>query len=330
MPNIQPLVEIGVNYICFIMANQAINWDNDYQTTYADFLPADQRRILQDCKADLCFGNGNGGDLDGCFFFFPAYLNLKTEDENTDYYGLISYSVASGDWSDFELNYHKELEHVREFMPDYLSDEEHGRPSKSYARKVRELGKVFCDNFSRYLDTIWQSEKAFLDKYATQIPGLWGGEDIISIWEKQTGLQFTAPSYRILLVKAMLNGPGANSLAFDTNTFGIWDDESCLYYYKHFISHEVGAHLLGPVTVFAMTDADMIYFGYIAMENLARYLNVKMFDYEYGNDSSESYYHWEYFQKLYAELDKQNPEANVKTLFDLAVKQAVKDNIKPE
>ncbi len=63
------------------------------------------------------------------------------------------------------------------------------------------------------------------------------------------------------------------------------------------------------------------------MENLAQYLNIKMFHYTDYNRSDESYYHYHFFLELYEKLDKQYPMAKVQKLFKLAVKKAVKDGI---
>lgn len=327
---IEVKVPLGLNYICFVMANQGINWMNRYREEYAGFLTKEHAQVMQDASTELSFRNADGGILALPFFFFPAYLNLDTEASFFEYYALLSQAVSSGKWSQLEKRYKTELHHIRKFMPYYLNNSHNGRPSADNAAIVKALGDVFCDNFHKYQSDVWDKDKAMLDKIAIQIPELWGGEDIIAQWEKQTKLVFNAPAYNILIVSAMTGGPSANSLAFDTNTFGVWDKEDCMHYLRHFISHEVGTHLLVPVTTNKLKTNKSIYLGYIAMESLAQYLNVKMFHFTDYNDSDKGYYHSDYFQDLYSKLDKQFPHADVKTLFRLAVKKAAKDNITAE
>jgi len=329
MAIIQPIVQIGVNYICFIMASQGINWSFDDITQYNDFLSEQHKKVLHESKSALSFADGNGGDLHVSFFFFPAFLNLKTQEENNEYYDILSKCVASGDWSAIEKRYKAELKHIREFMPFFLAKYSDSRLGVKHAERVKALGNVFTDNFQHYQTGIWPNEKVYLDKIALRIPDLWGGEDIISIWEKHTGLKFSAPSYRILLVSAMKHGPSANSLAFDTNTFSAGDDDKMMYYYKHFISHEVGTHLLVPFTINKVRNQKSIYIAYIAMENLAQYVNTKMFDFKDYNQSNKGYYHHQYFQNVFANLEIQYPKVSVLKLFKLAVTQAEKDKIQP-
>ncbi len=330
MANIQPLVQIGVNYICFIMASQGVNWSFDNKTQYSDFLSDEHKNVLLNNKSALSFRDGNHGDLAISFFLFPAYLNLQTQEEIKGYYDMLSMCVASGDWSGMEEQYKADLQHIREFYTYCLSKYGDNRPGKEYTEKVKALSAVFCDNFERYHNTIWTQDKKYLDSIAKLIPDLWGGEDIISQWEKYTGLKFSAPSYRILLVSAMQHGPCANSLAFDTNTFPAGDDDKMMYYYKHFISHEVGTHLLVPFTINKVRNQKWQYLAYIAMENLAQYVNNQIFAFTDYNQSNEGYYHHNYFQKIYTELNRQYPKAPVLKLFKLAVKQAKRDKLKQD
>lgn len=330
MAFIQPLVQIGVNYICFIMASQGVNWSFDSEAQYKDFLSEEHRNALLNNKSALSFRDGNQGDLATSFFFFPAYLNLQTYIEMKEYYELLSDCVASGHWSAMEKQYITELKHIRKFNPYILSKYGDNRPGKNYEEIVKALGEVFCENFEHYLNTIWAQDKEYLDSIAKRIPELWGGKDIISLWENYTGLTFSDHSYRILLVKAMKHGPCANSLAFDTNTFPAGDDEKTMFYYKHFISHEIGTHLIAPITVNKTKHQKDIYIAYIAMENLAQYLNNQIFAFSEYNQSNEGYYHHKYFQKIYTELNRHHPKASALKLFKLAVKQAKMDKIQPE
>ncbi len=327
MPSILPLVQLGINYITYIFASQKINWSFVNETDSTPFLPEAQRNILLENKTLLTFSDGNAGILAPSFFFLPAYLNLDTQEKNTEYYSQLSDAVASENWSELENRYQSELKHIREFYPNFLTEIDNSKPGVYLADIVKDIGMVFMTNFTEYTTKHWEQEKAYLERIAKLIPSLWEGVDIISIWEKKTGLCFSAENYKILLVSAMQNGPNANSLAYDTNTFSAGDGADMLYYYKHFISHEIGTHLVLPYTVSKMTNPDTVYQAYIAMENLAAYINNQLFQFTEYSIFDEEYYHYNYFQTLYTKLQKKHPNSDVIMLFEMALKQAVSDGI---
>ena len=321
MTSIEPRIEFGVNYICFIHSLAGINWRQNDTNRFTGFLSKDEMDILQTSRQELSFADGNGGALASVFFFLPSSCGLSTEEDFKRYFSKLSEAVGSGNWQPLEESYRNELKRIRDFMPNFLRGPD-SRPGVEYAERVERIEKVFTRHITRYKSEVWPDEKIMLIRVAEKISSFWDAHSMIETWERLMRIPFDAPSYDILLVSAMQNGPSANSLAFDLNTFRADDSQQTLDYLRIFIPHEVGTHLF----VRRLPDFNWDYVSYIAMENLCHFLNTKAFGFAPYFSRNDSFYHGGFFADFYEKMSDDDPI----TLFRLAEEKATEARLKPE
>ncbi len=325
MTSIEPRIEFGVNYICFIHSLAGINWRQNDTKRFCGFLSKDEQGILQASRQELSFADGNGGALAAVLFFLPSGCGLSTEEDFGRYFSALSKAVGSGNWQPVETCYRDELKRIRDFMPNFLRGPD-SRPGIKYAERVEHIGKIFTRHIIRYKSDIWPGEKIMMTRVAEAISSFWDAQTMIATWEQLMRIPFNSPSYDILLVSAMQNGPSANSLAFDLNTFRADDSKQTLDYLRIFIPHEVGTHLFVRRTLNTYPDFDWDYVSYIAMENLCHFLNTRVFGFAPYFSRNDSFYHGGFFADLYEKLSADDPL----TLFRLAVEKATEAGLAPE
>jgi hypothetical protein len=319
----RPLARFTVNYLCFLQASVGINWRNDHAAKYSGFLSAADRAIFENNRAHLSFGDGASGDLASVFFFFPSFLDLEDQYQPEDYYTLISTAFRSGDWRAFESRYAAPLAKARAFYSDqYLNASIAAERLRTLAPNVEALAGVVLRNANRYRDEIWCADQPMLERVAQKIPTLWE-DDIFGRWEAITGVKYPWSDYKILLVAAMKNGPNANSLACDANTFYADDSPESYDYYRCFLSHEVGTHLLAPITVMSYSGS-FFNLAYAVQENLARFYNLRLYP-QLRYSLGEDFYHTDSFDALFRALAGGHPEAGPVTLFELVLERAIRD-----
>ncbi len=325
MTSIEPRIEFGVNYICFIHSLAGINWRLNDPARFTGFLSKDEMDILQTSRQELSFADGNGGALASVFFFLPSSCGLSTEEDFKRYFSKLSEAVGSGDWQPLESCYRDKIERIRGFMPNFLHGPD-SRPGVEYAERIEHIEKVFTRHITRYKSEVWPDEKNMLARVAKAISSFWDARTMIATWERLLRTPFDAPSYDILLVSAMQNGPSANSLAFDLNTFRADDAQNTLDYLRIFIPHEVGTHLFVRRLLNTHPGFDWDYVSYIAMENLCHFLNTKTFGFAPYFSRNDSFYHGGFFADFYEKKSADDPL----TLFRLAVERATVAGLAPQ
>ena len=145
--------------------------------------------------------------------------------------------------------------------------------------------------------------------------------DIIGKWEDVTGFDLLSDQYQLIIVPSLQFGPRANSLHYGVNIFPAITEHCPKYYFDHFISHEIGTHILKPYTwdkVRVPEENTRVY--YIAFENLAKHFNLKILSNAYQYELGEDYYEDSIFEGIYNNLDSNNTE-DISSMYFAAIDQ---------
>lgn len=140
-------------------------------------------------------------------------------------------------------------------------------------------------------------------------------------WEALTRLELLSDQYQLLVVTSLQYGPVANSLHYGVNIFPAITACTTKNYFNYFVLHEVGIHIMLPYTLGKIqtpVEAPRVY--YIANENLARHINMRILDNKYPYDLGDDYYDASVFDRIYRDLDSQNI-GDISSLYFAAVEQ---------
>jgi len=194
---------------------------------------------------------------------------------------------------------------LKEFNRNFLSD-----PAclerEDIMIKIGKLSAIYRANYASYMQLCWDGDRKLIDRTCKYIDGLFHDKDVIGEWESLTGMELLSDSYQLIIVPSLRFGPRANSLHYGVNIFPAITEDCPKEYFDHFISHEVGTHILAPCTIdIAQISEGELRVYYIAFENLAKHLNLKLLadnpDYELG----EEYYEDSVFKSMYSELESE-------------------------
>lgn len=296
MKRVVVVLEIGANYVFHLAALAKAGFESDYADTYRDtVVPKDLETLVSyRDRLQFGFGSGQGGDLAGILIFEPGYLNLDSEEALRDYFELLDHGFLTSDYSRFLKRFRTNPgDWVVKVDGEYLSQYAQSRDA------IRELGSVYINNFDTYINRVWPLESMKMESVAARLNEHFRAFDVIGKWEEVTGCTFRYDEYRIVLCSALKNGPTANSLGYNKNTFYHGHD---LEWMKDLISHEVGTHIMIDVyKELIRTGAYPSYLAYRAFENLARFYNLRVLDsrrlYKLGPN-----YHEEEFEQVYSEV----------------------------
>jgi len=274
---IEAAVEKGPNYIFHLMAVARAGFVSPYAETYRSTVELGDLKCLENWGGRLVTADGQRGDLSPAGVFLPAFLGLDSAADLAEYFGLLD-EALSGYPEPFLARYSVALARTADWIEvvdrDWLSGQTAQRDD------LRRLGDIYGRNLPAYEAAVWPAERPGMDEVAARLNAHFGtgpGRDTIAKWEDLTGLAFRAGVYQILLVRAIENGPNANSLGYGRNVFFSGGDPEWMV---QFISHETGTHLL--IEVFKEVLADLrrgkVRWGfgllYRAYENLARFYNT--------------------------------------------------------
>ena len=322
MKGVIAVLEIGANYVFHLAAVARAGFESDYASTYEHTVNPADRAILVTHRDRINFavGSGQGGDLDGLLIFQPGYLNLDSKETYREYFDLLDQGFSTGDYSGFLKRFPNPENWMLEFDELYLSRFAASRDT------IRELGGVYIRSLDSYLESVWPIESSKMEPVLFDLNRHFASFDVIGRWEKVTGITFKYDTYLMVLCSALKNGPTANSLGYEKNTFYYGHD---LEWMKDFISHEVGTHILidimkevhslsarsgkkaGSEHEIAGTEPYLLYRAY---ENLARFYNSIVLEkdelYEIGRN-----YHCNQFYEAYSKIHSENPSMPPRELF---------------
>ncbi|ONN27361.1 hypothetical protein XJ44_04010 [Thermosipho affectus] len=239
MKKVVATVEKGVNYIFHVFAASGVNFQNDYTKDYSCFLRKEDLEFLKMNREILSFQNGTASKLVDPLIFFPAYLNLDSEEKLQKYFYLLLKALKRRTKEDFLREYADYVKKRRFWFPEI--NDEWFKNIEDKAELIEKVGKIYKENFSSYESMVWPDVSRKLEEKAKVVNQELEKLDLIRSWEEVTGIDFKFGEYQIVLVFSIENGPNANSLGYDRNVFY---SGSRLDWLLDFISHEVGTHIL--------------------------------------------------------------------------------------
>jgi hypothetical protein len=108
----------------------------------------------------------------------------------------------------------------------------------------------------------------------------------------------------LIIVPSLQFGPRANSLHYGVNIFPAITEYCPKEYFDHFVSHEIGTHILKPHTFDkAQVTEENLRIYYIAFENLAKHINLMILSNGFRYELGEDYYEDSIFENIYNSLD---------------------------
>lgn len=234
------IVPFGPNYLWHVLAVARIGYDSDYAERYLHTIAAEDRACLQKNEKLLSFGYGEGGALSGFFTALPSWLGLETENDFAAYFDALDTAFQRGSLIPF-VEAFTAADWTDPFMAEVLTRPDLPSDVIVLRETAMRLGDVYLRHLGRYQRDVWPHAAAAMRIRMDELNGYFCRRDIIAEWERLLGIRFAADRYRICLCYANKNGPDYNSLGYSANLF---------YYDKplpqtiHFLSHEVGTHLL--------------------------------------------------------------------------------------
>ncbi|SHH27888.1 hypothetical protein [Thermosipho atlanticus] len=307
MKQIVVLFDKGTNYIFHILAASGINFYSDYTEKYSKTLKSAHLEFLIGHKALLSFQNGHASELVDPIIFFPAYLNLDSQEKIKEYFDLLLNALIR-DEVPFIKKYRDFIEKRTLWTPEINSG--WFNKIKDKVSLIEKLGEIYIENFQTFETEVWPKEREKLIEVAEELNKRLKKLNLIKRWEELVGIDFKVPEYQIILVFAIKNGPNANSLGYDRNVFYSGNN---LKWTIDFISHEVGTHIMFNgikqfmEEIFFETDTDMndkaqkFQRLYKAYECLAQFYNTKILgkqlSYNLSNFESDKYL--SFYHKLY-------------------------------
>ena len=289
------------NYIFHLMTlGNIVPEDPEYISLYKDSLPAEDQAYLSEHRDMLYWGDGNTAVLTVPFFFIPAYINFQSSQDFNEYFDLLSSALHSADFNPFITKYNSYIKKM-ELMFGPINMEEYLQALIPYSQNVDEIGNIYKRNFQSYHLEVWPKEKIKLEQTAALLNTELQKYDLIGQWEKLIGKEFETDNYQIILFSSNKNGPNANSLGYERNTFYYGNDPEFII---QFISHEVGTHLLieNYHEVMQMNQFEFSEL-YGAFENLAEFYSV---DFILKNKNPLIGYDVETYYTIYQNLYEQN------------------------
>lgn len=298
-----PIVSPAVNYLTYIQAYCGVNWLVEDTEHTQGFLSEEDRSFIQACSADLSFGDGSCATLTELFYFLPAYVFHETSEGITEYFSCLSQCHKAKNLSPLLEKYGNFICRLQEFDSNFLSNIR-ALEDEEVLNKIEQLSIIYKANYSRYMQSIWDNDRALIEETCDYINGLFADNDIIGKWEAATGYTLLADQYFLIIVPSLQLGPRANSLHYGVNIFPAISEYCPKEYFNYFIPHEIGTHILCPHTInkAQVSDADFR-IPYIAFENLAKYINLKILLHSHQYELDEGYYEDSVFESIYNSLD---------------------------
>ena len=294
------VVERFANYVFHLLAVAKISYDSEYADMYRDAVIHEDLEYLEKQRSRLQWGRGKVGDFTPMFMFIPVYINLYSEDELAEYFSFIDQGIETRDSEATLRHYGDYFERLKLWILPEDFENDLYKPLIEHREVIRQLGEIYKRNYPEYIKKVWPKERKKVEGVAQKLNSRLKEEDLITKWEKLTGMEFKFPRYEIVLVSAAKNGPSANSLGYERNLF--YADPRVEHMVK-FISHEVGTHILCDLFKEAQSRGIDYMIIYKAYECLSMFYN-KMF-------YPEKEYNWSYDEETFLPIYKQIYDENL-------------------
>ena len=318
--SVVPIVSPAVNYLTYIQAYCGVNWMIEDTDHIEGLLSDEDLRFIKSCSADLCFGDGSSSYLTELFYFFPAYVFRENSEGLTGYFTCLAQCHDAQSMSPLFDEYGHHINLLQEFNPGFLSYRSFLEQDEMLL-KIKLLSAIYKAHYHKYIQYHWDADKALIERTCDYIHEIFAKNDIVGKWEDVTGFELLADQYQLIIVPSLQFGPCANSLHHGVNIFPAITEYCTEYYFNHFISHEIGTHILKPHTLDKVTvSEESIRIFYIAFENLAKHFNLKILSKAYQYELGEDYYEDSIFEGIYNNLDSNNTE-DISSMYFAAIDQ---------
>ena len=315
-----PVASPAVNYLTYIQAFCGINWELTDKGRIHGFLSDEERNYMISCAKDLRFGDGSMASLTELFYFLPAYAFHENSEGITEYFSCLAECHKAKNLSPLLNGYGNYISRLQEFNKYFLSDIR-ALEDEEVLNKIELLSIIYKANYSCYLQLNWDNDRALIEKTCDYINGLFADNDIIGKWEAATGYTLLADQYTLIIVPSLQLGPRANSLHYGVNIFPAISEYCPKQYFDYFIPHEIGTHILKPHTIDKVqVSEDDLRIPYIAFENLAKYINLKILLHRYQYELDEGYYEDTVFEGIYNSLDSMAKD-DISAMYFAAIDQ---------
>lgn len=318
-------VELGVNYVTHIYTIAEAGFeDKDYLTKYGDTISIADKEYLNEHSRFMSFTRKDHGPFAGQLFFIPSYFNMRTKKNYENYFQ--AWIQAIKEKSFLYLEKYQCFNH--DYREMFKADSEKWEKILEIEPIYNRIGKIYVDNIENYCNNVWPEIRPWLLKKSQELNKKIE-KNLILKWEKITGYKFKKDAYCILLFYAGANGPSFNNLSLDKNTAFYNYNEK---YMLDMISHELGIHILLPYLSKAINKFERnisrinnpeIYgnVSYIALESLATFYNMEVFNRETMDIHSSNDYNK--FSSIYSELYHINLDPL--SIYEKGVEEYIKD-----
>lgn len=315
-----PIVSPAVNYLTYIQAYCGINWKVEDTGHIEGLLSEEDRNLIKSCSADLCFGDGSGSSLTELFYFLPAYVFRENSEGLNGYFTCLAQCHDARNISPLYDWYSDFISRLQEFSPQFLSNRA-SLEQIDMLNKIKQLSTIYKANYHKYMQYHWDADKALIERTCDYIHKIFAKNDIVGKWEDLTGFDLLSEQYQLIIVPSLQFGPCANSLHYGVNIFPAISEYCTKEYFDYFISHEIGTHILKPHTLDkAQVSEENLRIPYIAFENLAKHINMKILPSRYRYELGEDYYEDSVFERIYHNLDALTKE-DIGTMYFNAIDQ---------
>lgn len=320
MKKIVPVSSLVVNYLTYIQAYCGINWELEDKQVKSGFLSDTDKKYIQSCSNYLSFGDGSVASLSEIFYFLPAYIFRNDSEGIFEYFSCLEECYNTMNTTPLFENYSIYIHSMQEFNPYFLLDFK-TLNQEDVLLNMKHLSTIYKSYFVKYFHQCWIDDLSSIKRTMDYINRLFNDDDIIGRWEAHTQFTLLSDKYEVIIVPSLQSGPRANSLHYGINIFPAISDNCSEKYFDHFISHEVGTHILKPYTIDRINLLeDNLRIYYIAFENLAKHINLKLLPIGYKYELGEEYYHDSVFENIYNNLDTQF-SSNVERMYSLAIEE---------
>ncbi|MEN6291898.1 MAG: hypothetical protein ABFD07_07790 [Methanobacterium sp.] len=303
MKKVIPIVSPAVNYLTYVQAICGINWEIEDKERKNEMLSEEDQVYMQSCADNLRFGDGSVSSLTEIFYFLPAYIFKENSAGIMEYFSCLEHCYDVGSPSPLIEEYGDHIKRMQEFNASFLLTIK-SLNQEEVLFKIKHLSTIYKTYYLKYLHLIWSHDKVIINRTFDYINETFSVNDIVSKWEVATGFDLLAEQYQLIIVPSLQFGPCANSLHYGVNIFPAITEYCPKEYFDHFISHEIGTHILKPHTLDKADIADDNFrIPYIAFENLAKHINLKILSNRYQYELGEEYYEDAIFESIYNNLD---------------------------
>ena len=208
--NIEAVLEFYPNYTGHLLGAAQIGYSGSYARKYKQTVAAKDLDYLQTHAKLLQWSEGDEGILTYFFVTFPGYVNPASKKHLGEYLTDLNSAVAARNFDQFKDKYQYYIQEL-----DLWNGFNENELIFAYRDEIQELSKIWMNNYDAFREEVWPVYEDQMSRLAQALNEKFDEWNLIRRWEKLTGLEYKAPSYRVVLSLGMENGPCFKSLGYD-------------------------------------------------------------------------------------------------------------------